>query len=162
VDAHATVVAGGIPWNGGEALSYFGSMYHDGARGAFDALALHPYSPTPAKVMVRLQAVRRLMNQVGDDRKQLWITEFGWASAGPPNAYNAGRVQPRYIGQVLDDLARSWRTLNLGGVFYYSWFDLPAARGQDFWGDHMGIYRLNYTPKPVARVVKSAAARLNG
>ncbi len=161
VDAHAFVLAGGIPWNDGEALRYFTSIYEDGGRGAFDGLSLHPYAPTPAAVEPRLRAVRRLMNQRGDGRKTLWVTEFGWGTAGPPSPYNAGRAQPRYIAQTLDDLRRSWRNLNLGGVFYYSWSDLPV-QGPDYWGNHMGVYSLNYTAKPVAPVLRAAAARMNG
>ncbi len=50
-DPGATVVTGGVPWNGGNGPGYLTQMYADGARGAFDALALHDYAVTPAEVV---------------------------------------------------------------------------------------------------------------
>ncbi len=74
-----------------------------------------------------------------------------------------GRRQPRYVSEVLSYVRRKRHKLHLGTVFYYNWIDTPPLDpSQDFWGDHMGMYRANLVPKRVARVISKAAARLNG
>jgi polysaccharide biosynthesis protein PslG len=162
VDPAATVVTGGVPWNGGDGPGYITQMYADGARSYFDALALHDYGPKPSDVFARMVAARQLMRQAGDGRKPLWITEFGWATGGPPFPYNVGGKASRYDKQVLSYVRRNRRKLHLGSLFYFNWIDaMPSAPGQDYWGNHMGIFRLNLSPKPVARVIRAAAAKLN-
>ena len=93
-------------------LEYFKEMYAAGMQGYFDAVGVHPsgfnnapdLDPRDPAVLARtggynahrsfyfrtFEDYRAVMVENGDDDKQLWFTEFGWASggnAGPEWAY---------------------------------------------------------------------------
>ncbi len=93
-------------------LEYFKEMYAAGMQGYFDAVGVHPsgfnnapdLDPRDPAVLARtggynahrsfyfrtFEDYRDVMVENGDDDKQLWFTEFGWASggnAGPEWAY---------------------------------------------------------------------------
>ena len=48
---------------------------------AFDGIAVHPYNRTVRGTLDQIDAARAIADRNGDDAG-LWVTEFGWASAG--------------------------------------------------------------------------------
>lgn len=76
----------GSPW-GLNDLAYLEQMYQAGAIGYFDGLAVHAYGLTfPAesepdpKILNfrRVELVRQVMEEHGDEQKSIYITETGW------------------------------------------------------------------------------------
>ncbi len=68
-------------------LIYLQSMYAAGAAPYFDALAAHAYGLAfppdfpPSETTInfrRVELLREIMNQYGDENKQIYITEAGW------------------------------------------------------------------------------------
>jgi len=158
VDPHALVVAAGMPFVAG--IKFYAQMYRDGARRYFDVLAFHDYSARVQYAEQDLSLLRLTMDQHGDSRKPIWVTEFGWASAGPKSPFRAGSRTPQQVSRLLEFMIRNRRRLNIGKVFYYDWRD-PPVRPVNWWGVNMGMYRQNSTQRPVAGVIISAARRLN-
>ena len=96
-------------------LEYFKEMYAAGMQGYFDAVGVHPsgfnnapdLDPRDPAVLASsggynahrsfyfrtFEAYHDVMVENGDDDKQLWFTEFGWASGG--NAGAGVGVRPR-------------------------------------------------------------------
>jgi len=107
-DPGSTVLFGGLslgdwPW--------VRDAYAAGAKGAFDAMAVHPYtycgSTGPDEVRMSngritrdsftsYREVRAEMTAAGDGGKSIWATEFGWNTStkpcDPANGYWAGGV----------------------------------------------------------------------
>gem|GEM_PF-1732171 len=164
VDPSAEVVTAGIPWYaiGKFAQKYYTEMFRDGAGRYFDALAFHAYAPTPSESIARVIAVRKLLDRFGLQRKALWVTEWGWADSGPAFPYVAGRKQVPYTEQFLRWIGRNRFRYGIQKIFYYCWRDAhPVPPNKDWWGNHMGIYRWNLSPKPVAAVLARFAAQLD-
>lgn len=157
VDPHATVVAAGVPFYAG--VQFYQRVYRDGGRRYFDVMAFHPYSGGLKFAEEDISLLRSVMNRAGDRRKPIWITEFGWASGGPRSPFRAGSRTPDYVSRLLAFML-GHRDLGIQRISYYDWRD-PPKRPVDWWGLHMGIYRQNGTPRPVASVVISAARKLD-
>ena len=94
-NAKAIILAGALaPTNerrgssaGLNELDFLRDMYKHGARGSFDALAVHSYgladppdaAPSPTRLNFRrLEFLRRIMVANGDAGKKVYITESGW------------------------------------------------------------------------------------
>lgn len=87
----ATVVSAGLS-PGADAAGFYTAMYANGAKGFFDAAAMHPYvfpkgiSATP-NGWTETGDVRKVMVTDGDADKDIWLTEMGaptfQGSSGP-------------------------------------------------------------------------------
>jgi polysaccharide biosynthesis protein PslG len=157
-DPHALVVAAGVPFVAG--IDFYNQMYKDGARRYFNVLGFNDYSSQVRFAEADLRLLRQTMDQHGDSRKPIWVSEFGWASAGPSSPFRAGSKDPRQVSRLLQFMVRNRHRLNIGKVFFYDWRD-PPVRPINWWGVNMGMYRQNGTQRPVANVIVSAARRLN-
>ncbi len=83
VDRHAFVVTAGMPFLDRQLeTSFLSKMFRAGARGTFDALAIHPYAGSVAGAIHKLQVARDVMGRFGAGRKPLWVTEVAWAGGG--------------------------------------------------------------------------------
>jgi hypothetical protein len=167
LDKGVTVVSAGIAFStrGVPAITYYRRMLADGARGAFSALAVHPYAPTVRLAIQRVESVRRLMNADGARRKALFITEYGWASGGPANPYRAAspRAEASMTSAFLSWLVHKRRSLRVLGAAYPMWRDFtPPPGGADTWGYHLGLLNLAGRAKPVYGSVLGAARRVDG
>jgi hypothetical protein len=134
---------------------YLPALYRNGARGLFDAVAMHPYSTTPRQALDAIRDVRRLMARFKDRRKQLWITEVGWASAGQRTPLTVGRRrQARYLRQIFKLTAANRGRFKIGSVFWYSLQDLSGK----LWLNHTGLFTRGFSAKPAWK----ALVRLTG
>jgi VCBS repeat-containing protein len=157
-DPNAVVVAGGIaaaPDSGTEAVNsvrFVTEMYEAGAAGYFDALSYHPYhyylefsqgEPYPTSPLTMANQIHDVMVAYGDGNKQIWATEYGEPSAlGEANQ-----------AEFIDDFLSTWRDLDYAGpAFIHAVHDYvtvdPAAAS-------MGVYRLDWTAKPVVGVIET-------
>jgi hypothetical protein len=166
VDPRADVVTAGMPYFGPRlsAVAFYREMFRDRGVRDFDTLAFNDYAPTVSAAVRRLFSVRLLMNRHRARRRALWITEFGWASGGPPSPYTArnDRDQRAKIAGLMSAIRRYRVGLGLKGAMLWSWADQPLAPGRnDYWGLHAGLYRLNLGAKPAASAFGRVARQLS-
>lgn len=157
-DPDAVVLFAGMSSNGiegndasGLASNFIENAYQAGARGYFDAMAIHPYMLPNSGIDTlreKISAARAVMNQHGDDKIPLWLTEIGVPSDVP-----WWQTAPL---QTPDDVA-NW----LGQVYTKLWDLTPTIfwyelqdRDSDNAEDHFGILRADFSPKPAYNVFK--------
>lgn len=151
VDPSAEVVAAGIPVNslGMPFKEFVNGMYAAGAKHNFDTFALHAYSATATGSVLLASYARDLLDAHGDPAP-IWITEFGWASAGPWSPFTLDEAgQAHSISAFLNRVASERVALGLRGVAYFQWKDAdPATLAWDSWIAHMGLLRTDGSAKP--------------
>jgi hypothetical protein len=164
VDKHAEIVTAGI------ANSTIGigleRYLHEllAAHAPFDTLAIHPYASSANGVIAAVTQVRRMLDGAGRYSTPIWVSEFGWASGGPPSSFTVGpTLQARYVLDVIVTLAREAGTLHVRGVVYFDWRDDPPYPGQgDFWGLHTGLVARDGIAKPALSAYYQAAGVVRG
>ena len=167
VDPHAIVVTGGLPESrhGIPVVRFLEGIYrYPGIRSAFDAVAIHPYAQGPAGVHGGIVRARAIMRRHGDARKSVWLTELGWATAGPRNPFTttvrgqASRLRATY--RMLLRHRRSWR---IGMVVWFSFRDRKLFPGEkDWWAPHTGLFDTRGRPKPAWQALASIAGGVGG
>lgn len=139
-----------------------------GARGLFDAMALHPYSRDASRAVRVVQRTRHIMNQHGDRRKPIWITEIGWATAGITGDFivTSRRGQADKLTATYRALLRLRRRYRIGNVIWFSWRDrAPQPNEGNWWAINTGLFDRRGRPKPAwdaFRGVTGASASIAG
>jgi hypothetical protein len=164
-DPHAEIVSAGIPDSrlGIPFSRFLEGMYAAGARGDFDTLAIHPYARDAAGVAAAVESARRIMDDNGDRRSHIWVTEMGWADAGPASSFTVGGSgQAERISTALSRLVSERAQTRLRGIVYFGWRDgAPYAPAfKDFWGLHTGLLTLAGRPKPALKAFADTVSRL--
>jgi hypothetical protein len=161
VDPGARVVLAGLVNESWTALK---AIYRAGGRGAFDIVALHPYTASPRRAVRVVELARRVMRRRGDGRKPVWITELSWPAASgtltpQPPFVTDERGQAARLRAGLPLLARNRHRLRIGKVIWYTWLSREGA-GLFGWS---GLRRLRgdaVVDAPSLAVFKRAARRL--
>jgi hypothetical protein len=154
-DPSATVVAGGLApapdaSDGSEinGATFARRMYEAGAKGYFDALAMHPYNypvepmyPHPDNAFwSTTPAIHRVMEQHGDGWKKLWLTEYGAPTSG--NRAVSEQLQGEYLIKAYEQAVRwPWA----GPLLYYMYRDNGWDRSDAH--DNFGLVRRDWTWK---------------
>jgi hypothetical protein len=151
------IILGGLyrkpkPGHGIKMTRFLSRMYKlRKGRRLFDAVGVHPYAARPAQVLRLTRSVRRVMNEHGDRRKPIWITELGWTTGGQfwsQSLYHATPTQQATrIGRVTRLLIANRRRLSLKRVDWFTWRDLDSS-GTLFWAAYTGLFTANGQPKP--------------
>ena len=161
-DRGARVVLAGLP---NESFAALRSIYRAGGRGAFDAVALHPYTGRVENVVRLIEAARREMRRAGDLRTPVWLTELSWpAAAGKVRGGTLGfettdRGQASRLRAALRLLAERRRTLRIGKVVWYTWLSEEGGANSFAWS---GLRRLRdgrVRSAPALRVFAGVARR---
>ena len=135
----------------GADLDFMLDMYAHGAKGHFDALAIHPYSGTESPSACPnlrssfgcgVEAVRDLMLDI-DDPKPIWITEFGWSSYW--GAGGVGETNQRNYLQQSYAMINNWDFVPV--ATWYNLIDTNSASGALEFEDHMGLFYRDLRPK---------------
>ena len=164
-DPGATVVLAGLTGSSWNALE---SLYAAGARGSFDAVAIHPYTARPADVLRIVRYARGVMRRHHDGRRPIWITEFSWAAAAgkvadPPSwAAVTERVQARRLDRLMRRMVAARKRLRIARVFWYTWLSIEAGPSAFDWS---GLRRVRDGGRVDARVLtvfRRWARRLEG
>lgn len=142
---------------------YLNAMYQAGARGTFDALALHPYSAVtdtgtvdgveecnkpPWCYKKGVEEIRRLMLDVYDDDKPIWFTELGVSSFAGWGGITE-QQQTGFLAEALE-LMQGWEFVPVA-----IWYNLIDLNRQTTREGGFGLYRHNLTLKPVGQLFKS-------
>ena len=154
-DPGARVVAAGLTNQSWESLA---SLYGAGARGLFDAAAIHPFSRRVSNVVKIVGLARRVMRRRGDGRVPLVLSELSWSSGKGRSTLNYGwetteRGQARKLGQALTALARARKRLRIATVYWYTW--LSPAIGDDESFSYGGLRRIS-EGRPVSKPALAA------
>lgn len=153
----APVLGGLEPWE------FLDQLYATpGVQRHFDAVALHPYSPTLYGIKYQLRLMRGVMAAAGDARTPLAITEMGWASGGARghSLIRTQRGQARMLARSFAYLRSRRRHWRLSGASWYAWQDTATTVEPvcDFC-PHSGLFRLDGEPKPAWTVFRRFAVR---
>lgn len=143
-------------------------LYDAGARGAFDRVALNPFTREPRDVLRVIDLGRRVMAAHGDGRMPITLTEVSWpSSAGrlrvPFFAEVTRLGQAARVRQILPLLARARRSRLLAGVFWYTW--ASSDLGSNYTFRYAGLRRVlrgRTADKPALAAFRRAALRLEG
>jgi polysaccharide biosynthesis protein PslG len=168
VERSAFVIAGGlapVTTHAGSisSIAFLRAMYAHGAKGYFNAVALHPYSfpalpgtyePWSAwsQMSATNPSIRSVMRNHGDWRKPIWITEFGAPSKGPKGIGNNGQA-----AELRQAIAISKSTRWIGALFVYTWLDAGTNTRTN--ADWFGLLTSRSQPKAAYWAVKKAIAK---
>jgi hypothetical protein len=164
-DPGSRTILAGLPNESWLALR---ELYKQGARGAFDVVALHPYTGTPANVIKLIRFARREMRPRGDARMPIWVTELSWPAAIGKTKTTAGFEttdggQAQRLAAGIALLAKERRALRIGRVYWYTWLSAEGSSPSSF--DYSGLRRLRagrLVTAPALAAFRLAARRLEG
>jgi polysaccharide biosynthesis protein PslG len=172
VDPGATVVLGGLTNRSWRALT---AIYHAGGRGAFDAVAIHPYSSSPERVVRIVRYARRVMRRRGDRSMPIWVTEFSWPATslarslpdwaglfGEQPITNSG--QARLMSRTIRLFVAERHRLGIGRLIWYTWLSREGRRSTTPF-DYAGLRRTRRGVRrntEALRVFRRWARRLEG
>jgi hypothetical protein len=164
-DPGSRTILAGLPNESWLALR---EIYKQGGRGAFDVVALHPYTGRPGNVVKLVRFARKEMRPRGDSRIPVWVTELSWPAAVGKTHTTAGfetndKGQAARLASGLALLARERHALRIGRVYWYTWLSAEGASTSSF--DYSGLRRLRkgrIVTAPSLAVYKRVARRLEG
>ena len=168
VDPGATVVTAGLPnfsWRDLEKLYRAGLR----ARGHFDAVAIHPFTGEASGRVEILRRVRAVMNENGDRRSPIWVTEVSWPSGRGKAEANQRWVtteagQARKVTEVYRAFARARGSLRLQRAYWYTWVTTDTGSSNAF--DYAGLRTVAadgaFVDKPALSAYRSVSRSLTG
>jgi hypothetical protein len=164
-DPGARTILAGLPNESWLALR---AIYHAGGHGAFDVVALHPYTGHPSNVVKLVRFARREMRARADGRMPVWVTELSWPAALGKTKVTQGfettdRGQATRLAQGLRLLAADRVRLRIGRVYWYTWLSAEGSTTSSF--DYSGLRRLRagrVVSAPALTVFEGAARQLEG
>ncbi|HEX2910023.1 MAG TPA: cellulase family glycosylhydrolase [Chloroflexia bacterium] len=122
-------------FNNGEVRNYFDIMaMHPGGQ-ANAPETLYPENPGPSPAwnnspefyFRRIEALRKIMEDAGDGKKQVWLTEFGWSSdTNPPDGYGYAKLNSEQ--QQADYIRRAYQYAQAN----YPWMGVMALWNLNF------------------------------
>jgi hypothetical protein len=158
VQPHGTVIAAGLsPAFESDAPPIFVSaMYAAGAKGSFDAMAMHPYV-FPGGLAVDSQngwsdveRVHQIMIDNGDGAKKIWMTELG-APTSDPSA--EGVSQDEQARQITDVLWKAAQSGYSGPAFVFAIRDVNTALHANRDDNFGALLTSDWQPKVAAGVL---------
>jgi hypothetical protein len=161
-DPGARVVSAGLSFSrhGIPFERFLRALYAAGAGDWIDVVAVHPYAPDATATVGLVERARRLLRELGRS-EPIWVTEFGWASGGPPSQFTVDEAgQASRTEATIRALERRRAELGLAGIVYYNWHDRPPSADQpDFFGLNTGLVRDDGTAKPALEAFTRATRR---
>jgi polysaccharide biosynthesis protein PslG len=147
-----------------DATTFLSRLYgHNGIKGLFDGVALHPYAFNPRLMAAGITALRAVMRRHGDGHGDLFITEFGWGSqtraAGGDAFENGPAMQADYLKRAWAILLANRRRWHLRTAYWFTWQDIPAATTRCDFCDSTGLLGLDGLPKRALRRFAQVAHR---
>lgn len=161
-DPGAKLILAGLPNVSWVALR---QIYRAGGRGAFDAVALHPYTGTARNILRLVRLARKETKRFHDGRVPIWLTEISWAASqgkvkGLPGLVTTDRGQATRLRKALRRIARERKRYRIGKVFWYTWLSQEGSTNPFNWS---GLRRLRgdqLVSAPALRAFQRVARRL--
>lgn len=158
VQPGSTVIAAGLSRVIGpdSPPAFLAAMYDAGAKGYFDAAALHPYvfpggiAADPDNGWSDIARFREVMVAHGDGGKKIWMTELGAPTSSPSAEGVSQEEQARQITDVLSALSR----LDYSGpAFIYSIRDNNSSSPNNREDNFGALLTTDFQPKFAAGVL---------
>jgi hypothetical protein len=161
-DPGAKVILAGLPNISWVALR---QIYKAGGRGSFDAVALHPYTRTPANIIRLVRLARRETRRFRDRRVPIWLTELSWTSSrgkarGLPGLVTDERGQAARLGAALPRLAKVRKKYRIEKVIWYTWISREESRNPFNWSGLRRVRGDRIVSVPALTAFRRAARRL--
>jgi polysaccharide biosynthesis protein PslG len=165
-DPEAQIVLAGVAPVGGGFLPwlYLRRLYRiPGVKKNFDAVAVHPYSARVSNTVRQVALARQVMDEAGDNRAPILITELGIASRGTiPSAFVVGyRGQADFLRRSFGALLEHRRDWRIAGIHWFTWRDWPEPDPHCGFCEGAGLVDLDGRPKPAWAAYK-AVVRAQG
>ncbi len=94
----------------------------------FDGVALHPYVAVARAIRSQVLNLLRIMRLNHDHGARIYLTEVGWGSDGYESRWERGLYgQARQLNEAMSMLVANRRPWRIGGVWWFSWADLPRS-----------------------------------
>lgn len=126
---------------GMDATDFLRAFYRTpGIKSRFDGVALHPYAVFAEDLEEMVEGMHEVMVEA-HDRPSFYVTEMGWGSQNNFRivAFEQGaRGQVKQLKASYGYLLENQRRLNLKGVYWFSWKDVPEACS---FCDSVGLFR---------------------
>ncbi len=149
-DRGAKIVLAGIPdtrvKRSVRMIPFLQRIYRARGRKAFDVMAVHPYAKRPRDVITAVRKARAVMRRYRDSRKQIWVTEIGWATAGKVSRHTrpfktSKKGQASRLKQSFRALLKVRRRYRVGMGVWFALSDRARYRGErDWWAIHTGLF----------------------
>ncbi len=109
--------------------TFLNRLYEEGnVKRFFDGVALHPYVADATAIPGEIRNLRHVMRLHHDGGTPLYITELGWGSDRFESRWERGWWgQAEELDQAFAMLAEHRRSWRLGGVWWFSWADVPGG-----------------------------------
>jgi hypothetical protein len=158
VQPNSTVITAGLSraWEPDAPPTFVRGMYDHGAKGFFDAMAMHPYV-YPSGLVIDdangwsdVDRVHQIMVDKGDGAKKIWMTELGAPTSAPSAAGVSQDEQAREITDVL------WKAAECGfsgPAFIFSIRDIDTAVQDDEQDNFGALLTSDWQPKAAASVL---------
>jgi hypothetical protein len=121
-----------------------------GIADSFDAVALHPYSPDVNGLKFQLNKARKILDQHGDQSKEILVTEIGWSSAKPSNdrpLVKGKKGQAQILKKSYNFLLNNRGKYNIGAIIWYAWADADHDIAGCEFCNTAGLFTLQGKPK---------------
>jgi hypothetical protein len=160
-DPDALVIGAGFADRSWESIS---QIYRAGAKGVFDAIAIHPYTYEVSNVLRLVRYARRSLRQAGDGDRPLWLTEVTWSSGKRPGHQpypfeTTPDDQAKRLAQALPLLISQRHALGVDRIFWENWISTDSNHANPF--DFSGLRVLHpdgsVTTKPAFAEFKRIA-----
>ena len=112
-------------------------IYRAGAKGVFDAVAIHPYTYKVSNVLRLVRYARRSLQQAGDGDRPLWLTEVTWSSGKrpghTPSPFETTEPdQAKRLGEALPLLISQRKALGIDRIFWENWISTDTNHSDPF------------------------------
>jgi hypothetical protein len=163
-DPGSRTILAGLP---NESWTALRAVYRRGGRGAFDAVALHPYTGKPRNVVKLAELARREIRRAHDGRTPIWITELSWPAAEGKTKNTVGfettdKGQAVRLRKGLELLARARKRLRIERVYWYTWLSEEGSPNSFAYSGLRRVRGSQTVSVPALGAFRAAARRLEG
>lgn len=163
-------------------LLFYEQLYQNGAKGAFDVLAVNVYGLGEPPDDRRLAAdrfnvsrpilVHQIMERYGDTKTPIWATEYGYNSLpkgweGEPSIWGPNvdeQTQARYLVGGLERMTSEWPWMGQVFIWGFRWAEPPGqfgyqgtTTGKPKPEPYFALVNYDFTPRPAWKAVAQFA-----
>ena len=151
-DRRAEIVTGGMfGYAKLPLVSYLKQLYRvKRIERSFDAIAIHPYSPTVAGIRKQVRSALRTARRSGDRKVRIQMTELGWTSSKGSHPLDKGRSgQAKLLKKSFRLLTRKRKAWHIDALIWFAYNDTNLRTCH--FCRNAGLVNVKGKPKPAWR-----------